>query len=301
MPRWRELMMAWLGAKVLLAALGLGAAAGQDAARTEMRSRLSAVETWGAQYQGIDVARLAASSLDLVVIDPDLDGHGADTRVVKTLARRPDGSRRLVIAYLSVGAGESWRGYWRPSFAASPPDWLGRTDPAWPGSYTVRYWHPQWHDIVFAQLDRILAAGFDGVFLDRVDGYGDWRDRPNAQRDMTDLVHELAVRARTTKAGFAVIAQNAEHLLADPRYRGAIDAVSKESLFTGLAGEGTENRPEDTGWSLSFLQPAQRDGLVIFAIEYGRKHPTVAAAALRLRKLGFKPFVADRLLDRVPD
>jgi cysteinyl-tRNA synthetase len=293
--------MAWLGAKVLLSAFGFGAAAGQDAMRTDMRARLAAVERWGVQYQSIDVARLAASSLDLLVIDPGLDGRGADAGVVERLAKKPDGRRRLVIAYLSVGAAEQWRSYWRPAFATAPPEWLGRTDPAWPGSYTVRYWQPAWRDIVFSQLDRIIATGFDGVFLDRVDGYGDWPDREDAEHEMVELVAELAGRARAKNPAFAVIAQNAEHLLPDPRYRSAIDAVSKESLFTGLAGEGTENRAEDTGWSLSYLEPAQRDGLVIFAIEYGAGHPVVAAATRRLKTLGFKPFVGGRLLDQTPE
>ena len=39
----------------------------------------------------------------------------------------------------------------------------------------VRYWQKEWHDILLgssgAYLDKILAAGFDGSFLDVIDAY----------------------------------------------------------------------------------------------------------------------------------
>ena len=43
------------------------------------------------------------------------------------------------------------------------------------GNYTLRrrYWHPDWKKIIYgnsdAYLDRIVAAGFDGVYLDKID------------------------------------------------------------------------------------------------------------------------------------
>jgi len=39
----------------------------------------------------------------------------------------------------------------------------------------VRYWDPRWQAVIYgsasAHLDRILAAGFDGVYLDIIDAY----------------------------------------------------------------------------------------------------------------------------------
>ena len=62
------------------------------------------------------------------------------------------------------------------------PSWIAGTNEDW-GSHRVRYWQPQWKHILFgspdAYLDTILAAGFDGAFLDVVDVYQYFRDKKN--------------------------------------------------------------------------------------------------------------------------
>ena len=274
-------------------------------ARDRARHRLSQVERWGCQYQNMDVGALAASDLDLLVLEPVLDGttgkelSHADVGRMKA---KPNGERRLVLAYLSVGAAESWRPYFSQEWTSKPPAWLGSGDPVWPGSHRVRYWQPEWHDIVRRHLARIVGCGFDGVFLDRVDAFMDWRgERPTGQDDMIDLVQNVASDARNRAAGFLIVGQNAEPLLATARYVAAIDAVSKESLFTGLAGAGEANSTDDIAWSLPALLEAKRQGLTILTIEYDAPSPHVEAAKARHRSLGFKLFVGRRLLDRLPD
>ncbi|MCK5828208.1 endo alpha-1,4 polygalactosaminidase, partial [Candidatus Bipolaricaulota bacterium] len=58
----------------------------------------------------------------------------------------------------------------------NPPEWLLDENPEWEGNYPVQYWHPQWRDIVFVMLDAVLEAGFDGVYLDRVDVYEEFEN-----------------------------------------------------------------------------------------------------------------------------
>jgi cysteinyl-tRNA synthetase len=41
---------------------------------------------------------------------------------------------------------------------------------SWDGNDSVRYRHAGWQTIFLGALDRILAAGFDGLYLDIVDG-----------------------------------------------------------------------------------------------------------------------------------
>jgi cysteinyl-tRNA synthetase len=84
---------------------------------------------------------------------------------------KADGGARLVLCYLSVGEAETYRFYWRSEWETAPPDWHLGENPQWPDNYAVRYWDPDWQGIVFAYLERILDAGFDGVYLDRVDAY----------------------------------------------------------------------------------------------------------------------------------
>ena len=41
--------------------------------------------------------------------------------------------------------------------------------------FKVKYWRPEWQTILYgssdACLDKIMAAGFDGAFLDVIDAY----------------------------------------------------------------------------------------------------------------------------------
>ncbi|HEV7438238.1 MAG TPA: endo alpha-1,4 polygalactosaminidase [Methylobacterium sp.] len=150
-------------------------------------------------------------------------------------------------------------------------------------------------------FDAILSAGFDGVFLDRVDAYGDWRGREvQARRDMIDLITTLSSTAKARHAGFLLVAQNAEPLLANETYCAAIDAVSKESLLYNLHGAGIANSDEDVRWSLTYLEKAQARGLPILAIEYVDDTLSRLRARARLSRLGFVPFFGNRLLDRLP-
>ena len=114
---------------------------------------------------------LRAAPADLLVIDPFFeDGGSIDASDVEWLRTAP-GGRRLVFAYLSIGEAETYRSYWVPSWTAAPPDWLAWENPDWPGNFLVRYWMPAWQTIVLEMLDDLVAAGFDGVYLDRVDAY----------------------------------------------------------------------------------------------------------------------------------
>jgi cysteinyl-tRNA synthetase, unknown class len=274
-------------------------------ARDDMRAILARVGRWGCQYQNIDVASVAASPLDLIVVDPIIDpasGRTPSSEEMRLLKRKGNDERRLVLAYLSVGAAEEYRPYWSADWkgSASPP-WLGVESREWPRSYSVRYWHPEWQRIVIDASVRLVDAGFDGLFLDRVDAFHDWRmSRPSALEDMADFIAQIADAVRSRKPGFLLVGQNAEPLLASQRYLDAIDAVSKESLLTGLTGHAIPNSTEDIAWSLGYLQLAQEAGLTIFAIEYLSDTSLVAAATAQFLQLGFTPFFGNRLLDRLP-
>ena len=204
------------------------------ATRIEKRNILARVVRWGCQYQNIRVQDIAGSPLDLIVVEPILDattGRTASTEELHRLKSKGNGERRLVLAYLSVGAAEEYRPYWSPDWkVANSPAWLGVESRDWPRSYSVRYWHPEWRKIVIDATVRLVDVGFDGIFLDRVDGFHDWRGvRASALDDMADLVADIADSARSRNSGFLLIGQNAEPLLVSRRYLNAIDAVSKES------------------------------------------------------------------------
>lgn len=86
----------------------------------------------------------------------------------------------MVCAYMSVGEAEDYRDYWQQSWNDKRPPWISEMNKEWEGNYKVMYWTKSWRDILFGSedsyLDKILSAGFDGVYLDVVDAYEYYED-----------------------------------------------------------------------------------------------------------------------------
>jgi cysteinyl-tRNA synthetase, unknown class len=119
---------------------------------------------------------LRASRHDLLIIDFFAgDGIALAAEEVASLKEKSGGGARLVIAYLSIGEAEDYRAYWDAAWNQEPPGWLDDENPDWPGNYAVRYWDAAWQGLIFggaqAYLDQIMAAGFNGVYLDKIDSY----------------------------------------------------------------------------------------------------------------------------------
>ncbi len=325
---------------------------------------LSEMKSWGYQLQKMDPVAAAKSPHDLLVVDEAFEGRivvpgpvsGAGPRggqALRALKRKPDGSRRLVLAYLSIGEAEDYRTYWNPSWVApgnapvvprsavsdfsaispayagpgvagraalghakanlpvvarvptaSAPLWLAEENLHWRGNFRVRYWDESWQALIFghetAALERIIAAGFDGVYLDRADVYqASLKQRPTAKADMTSLIQQISARGRALSPGFVVVMQNAEELLAEMKVRAALDAVAKEDLLFGVDGDARANSERDVTASVHFLKMAQRQGMPVLAVEYLSDEKMVAAARQRLERHGFVPYFAPRALDRL--
>lgn len=121
------------------------------------------------------LSALRDSPADLLILDLYYGAAPLTAQEVARLQEKPQGGRRLVLAYLSVGEAADYRPYWQRRWAAEPPGWIAQPNPAWPGSYRVKYWARPWKRILYgsadAYLDEILAAGFDGAFLDVMDAW----------------------------------------------------------------------------------------------------------------------------------
>ena len=169
---------------------------------------------------------------------------------------------------------------------------------------SVQYWNSLWRELVYkgnnSILDLILDAGFDGVFMDRMDGYGDWGSGAGALNAMADLVGDVAAKARARDPSFILMMQNAEALLLHEKLVAVIDAHNKESLLTGLSLANTRNKLDDVDWSLSYLRPLQEIGVPTFATEYISDQSLRTEIQQRLTELGFVPFFANLGLNRLP-
>ena len=121
------------------------------------------------------ISTLEQTNYDVLIIDAFFNGEPLTYQDVERLKYKPNGSRRLVIAYMSIGEAEDYRYYWKSEWYDNPPEWLEEENPDWAGNYKVRYWYKEWQDIIYGNensyLDKILKAGFDGVYLDIIDAY----------------------------------------------------------------------------------------------------------------------------------
>jgi len=209
-------------------------------------------------------------------------------------------SSQPVRVHSRFAAGQSTAVALRPSVEA--PVWLGPENPEWRGNFTVRYWHPDWKALLFGKpssaLDRVMASGFDGIYLDRADVYNLWRrEQPSAKDDMIDLVVEIAAYARSKKPNFLIVLQNADELLSSPRLRRVLDGAAKEDLLYGTGEEGRENPTGEVQSSLRYLRQARTDGLPVLVVEYLADISSINSARNRIESEGFVAYIGPRALN----
>jgi cysteinyl-tRNA synthetase len=299
----RILRLAGVAALVLALSLGLGSA---GAAEEEPNDFVY-------QLQRIDLKALGETKFDLVIMDYSRDGSDAERFTAGEIAALKDspGGPKTVLSYMSIGEAEDYRWYWQRSWDrdrdgrpdAGAPPWLGRSNPDWPGNYKVRYWDPAWQQIVYDYVDKILAAGYDGVYLDIVDAYEYWQpggpgapDYPGAEAEMVAFVKSIATYARVTQnhPGFRVFVQNAEELSRHPDYVQAVSGIGKEDLFY----DGNRRQPADeVRWSVRQLDRFKETGKPVLVTDYVTRSARIDAFYEKAQARGYVPYATRRDLD----
>ena len=167
-----------------------------------------------AKTQKAVVDALAQCGGDWIILGASFRGDDASRWSKADIQRVRDGkAARKVIAYLSIGEAEDYRLYWKAEWKRDPPDFLLRENPDWLGNYRVRFWSRAWQQIILADVDKLVAQGCDGLYLDKVDIYEDfefdpaskvWIDnRPNPatghtyREDMIAWVQAITSRSRS--------------------------------------------------------------------------------------------------------
>jgi len=126
------------------------------------------------------LAAIDATDYDLLIMDLFYEDQSGSVTALSAadlapLATKANGGARLLVCYMSIGEAEDYRYYWEESWDKDPPSWLAGENPLWRGNYKVEYWDPDWQAIIYgdtdAYLDKIMNAGFDGVYLDIIDAY----------------------------------------------------------------------------------------------------------------------------------
>ena len=121
------------------------------------------------------VNAIAETNYDLVIVDLFYEDAMLTNEDVEQLKMKANGGKRLVICYMSIGEAEDYRYYWNSNWNVSAPAWIAAENPDWPGNYKVNYWNTEWQDIIYRKsdsyLNKVLASGFDGVYLDIIDAF----------------------------------------------------------------------------------------------------------------------------------
>jgi cysteinyl-tRNA synthetase, unknown class len=279
-------------AGVTLQVLVFGASGALGSAEPAFEATTAArqVKSWHYQLQSIDPSAIAKSSADMVVIDYSGEDGPFTRAQVELMQRKPDGSRRLALAYMSIGEAESYRWYWARRSRA----WLGSENPQWHGNYGVRFWHPDWQAIIFEYTDKILAAGFDGVYLDKVDEF----DELGHHAEMVEFVGRIAGRGKSQRPDFLIVSQNGDALIADPKFRRAIDAFAREDLLYGETVDGERNDADSIRDNIQQLKSLTAEGKPVFVVEYPRDDDQAQTARREIAEQNFIGLVARRALDQ---
>lgn len=307
---------------------------------------LRSVRHWGYRLQGagknrkshkLPIGELKLAPHDLLVIDFSKDGSdkGAFTPVQIASLKSRKKANSVVVSYISIGEASDYRDHWQDEWttctdkdqraAGEPTDkapaWLGAWNESWPNSRKVRYWDKDWQNIIFNSestgwLDHIIEAGFDGAYLDIVDGYYHWgveavksdafrQGDPTSEREaaarMIDFVSALARHARTFNPEFLIIPQNAPFIIDalededHPRrdaYLEAISAIACEDVF--FRGDKAENNPfkPDTE-ALDILAANFIDsGKPVLSVDYINEPKNIAEFYKAAVENGFLPYAA---------
>ena len=127
------------------------------------------------------LATIQDTDYDMLIIDLYAGNRQLTRSDVEKLQHKKNGARRLVVAYMSVGEAETYRHYWRAEWTNNPPSWMDEPNADWQDNYRVKYWRPEWKHLLYGSpesyLDKIIAAGFDGTFLDVIDVYQYYQDK----------------------------------------------------------------------------------------------------------------------------
>ena len=284
--------------------------------------------SWLYQLTGISANAITNCRVDLAVIDYSSDGKQANafTRAqVDAMRKKPGGGETKIVSYMSIGEAESYRDmYWKASWKNNPPSWLGpANDEGWGNNYRVRYWEPEWQKIIFgtpdSYVDRLIAAGFDGTYLDIVDSYEFWQDtsknpdggRAAAADEMIEFISRMARYAWSKNPNFYIIPQNGQGLLESEVFRAHISAVGMEDIFYTWANplsnangdRAKPQKPSETAEKLDHLAKAQRERIPIFAVEYlmdqDDDRRLVQVTAERMRAANLVPYFGQRQLENL--
>jgi len=255
---------------------------------------------------GANIDEIAHSEYEMAVIDYSYDGSENGKYKKKDIQKLID-EDIIPLCYLSIGEAEDYRFYWQNAWYKTPPYWLDDENPDWQGNYKVRYWKAEWKDILKSYLEKIIAQGFKGIYLDIIDAYYYWSEIKGdlsvkfAANEMLNLIK--MIKDYTSKLygeDFLIFIQNGEELSAiTPEITNYINGLGiEELLFT----EGKKNAIESVEYRMKHINYFRHSEITVLLIEYISEGESVdIQKSTYLKKFAsennFLYYIADRNLE----
>jgi cysteinyl-tRNA synthetase len=293
------------------------------------------------QLQWLDdhsnIEKLDNTDYDMMVVEPGFNFQDDlyDTKyLVSSLKQKPNGKKRILLAYIDIGQAEDYRSYWKSNWLAptvtkrGSPDFLITIDPdGWSGNYPVAYWDPAWQKIWLGPnglIEKIADYGFDGVYLDWVEAYDDDKVREFAdsrnistENEMMLFIEKIRNKGKSINSKFLIVSQNAPYLLdANPAfYTSLIDAIATEDTWFYGKGDvpwndsgagdlhGGDRHADDYSTANRIAQSKRflEIGIPVFTVDYCISKKKAKQAYINSYKNGFIPLVTRVPLSQLTD
>jgi cysteinyl-tRNA synthetase len=254
-------------------------------------------------YEDDKLDDIAGKPQELVIIDLARDAAASYFTADEIGKVRAKGKK--VLAYFEIGSLEKFRPDFE-QFRRTNPDLMLNEWEHWEGEFFVKYWDKRWWEsAVKPRVDRALAAGFDGVYMDTPLAYEEidlrlvpGETRQTLGRKMVDLIIRISEYAKQARPDFLIYPQNSPELRHHTGYTKAIDGIGMEELFFLATDE-----PCDKDFCAENLREAKalRDaGKTVVAIDYATDPDNIASACRKHRDEKFAGAVTVKPLDTVP-
>jgi len=186
---------------------------------------------------------------DLLVLNHSVDLSFPNTLAQELINSGPQGSR-IVAGYVDVAELDANLPYWNQAWDANrdgrpdqgAPDWLANANGAYSSLYTVNYWTDSWKVILFDQINKTIAKGFNAIFLDVLGGDSQHRAgnyfgnavNPQATADMSKLIKDINYYIKVTlnRPDIVIIGNNPiDTFIEYPSTADSLDIVVLEAIY----------------------------------------------------------------------
>lgn len=252
------------------------------------------INSWGYQLQEINVEEITSSDYDMMIIDYSKDGSDEEAFTTSEL-QSMKGGNKILICYISIGEAEDYRYYFKNDWLDNPPEWLDEENSDWRGNYKVKYWDTVWQGIILGYVDKIIEAGFDGLYMDIIDAYEYFEEeRIDSKADMVDFVEIIANHARQSNPNILIIPQNGEQIV-EERYFNVIDGIAREEVYVLATNDKRDDK--ETKEIESYLDQYLEAGNFVLTVDYADDEELTNLAIENSRKKGYIPLVTAVDLD----